>query len=48
MGGFGRSPSVCLYIIITVCKSQKKTPLDFDFFLAYNKDVEKKGEKIWM
>ena len=44
MGGFGRSPSVCLYIIITVCKSQKKTPLDFNFFLAYNKDVEKKGE----
>lgn len=44
MGGFGRSPSVCLYIIITVCKSQKKTPLDFIFFLAYNKDVEKEGE----
>ena len=35
---------VCLYIIITVCKSQKKTPLDFNFFLAYNEDVEKEGE----
>ena len=35
---------VYLYIIITVCRSQKKTPLDFVFFLAYNEDVEKEGE----